>query len=71
MSNWIKWWKNKTVVNIIRILLITVISSAISGIFIPWPWNLITILIICAIGGLSTRRIAIKAIINEENKATV
>lgn len=51
MSNWIKWWKNKTVMNIMYILLTTVISSAISAIFIPWPWNLITVLIICAIGG--------------------
>jgi uncharacterized membrane protein YccC len=68
MSNWIKWWKNKTVMNIIYILLTTVISSAISAIFIPWPWNLITVLIICAIGGLSSRSIALKALFGENEK---
>jgi uncharacterized membrane protein YccC len=68
MSNWIKWWKSKTVMNIIYILLTTVISSAISAIFIPWPWNLITVLIICAIGGLSSRSIALKALFGKNEK---
>ena len=68
MSNWIKWWKNKTVMNIIYILLTTVISSAISAIFIPWPWNLITVLIICAIGGLSSRSLAFKALFGEDER---
>lgn len=68
MSNWIKWWKNKTVMNIMYILLTTVISSAISAVFIPWPWNLITVLIISAIGGLSSRSIAFKALFGEDER---
>ena len=68
MSKLIKWWKNKTVMNIMYILLTTVISSAISAIFIPWPWNLITVLIICAIGGLSSRSIGLKALFGENEK---
>lgn len=68
MSKWIKWWKNKTVVTIISILLTSVISSAIAGVFIPWPWNLITVLVICAIGGISSRKIAIKALFGENEK---
>jgi uncharacterized membrane protein YccC len=51
--------------NIIYILLTTVISSAISAIFIPWPWNLITVLIIWTIGGLSSRSLAFKALFDE------
>ena len=71
MSKWIKWWKSKTVMNIMYILLTTVISSAISAIFIPWPWNLITVLIISAIGGLSSRSIAVKALFGENKNKEV
>ena len=54
--------------NIIYILLTTIISSAISAIFIPWPWNLITVLIIWAIGGLSSRSLAFKALFGEDER---
>lgn len=55
MAEVIKWWKNKTAVRIILILLSAVIVSAFCGIYIPWPWNLITILIISIASGATSR----------------
>lgn len=55
MSEVIKWWKNKTAVRIILILVSAVIVSAFCGVYIPWPWNLITVLIISIGAGVTSR----------------
>ena len=56
MGEVIKWWKNKTAVRIILILVSAVIVSAFCGVYIPCPWNLITVLII-SIGAGATSRV--------------
>lgn len=71
-TKWIKWWKNKAFVTILCIMLSGVICSVISAILLPWPWNLIAVLVICVACGISSRIIGIKELeriseeINEE-----
>jgi hypothetical protein len=50
---WVKWWKNKDFCIILIAGFLSVILSALSVEFLPlkFPYNLILVLIICAIGG--------------------
>lgn len=38
MSNWVKWWKDKTLIKIIITMIFTVIVAFLFAYFIPQGW---------------------------------
>ena len=77
MSNaeWIKWWKSKTAWKLIGIGATAMIGSLCAALFLPYPYNLISVIAVCTPCGLSMRKIIINALIrviskkNEETEA--
>lgn len=63
---WIKWWKNKDFCVILIAGFLSVILSALSAIFLPleFPYNLMVVLFICAVGG-NIMRIKAKKILDK------
>lgn len=51
----IKWWKNKHFCLIVLTLVLTVVIGGICGYFIPFPYNLVIILILCVVCGIIVR----------------
>lgn len=52
----IKWWKNKNFCILLAILLTAVVVSALLGQFVPFPYNLISILVVCGVSGFFARK---------------
>ena len=62
-GEWIKWWKDKTICEVIAIALGAVVVAALLACFISWGWILSLVVSITA--GIAIRKIIIKRI--EEN----
>ena len=61
---WIKWWKNKDFCIILASCLLTIVISAIIAQFVAFPYNLIIILVLCAINGFIVRKFGTRMIKN-------
>ena len=64
MGNLIKWWKYWSIWRVILILLGSIGISFISAYFLPHPWGLIGIIVICIIEGILIRKYGADAIID-------
>ena len=60
MSNWIKWWKDKTFMSVLGVALLTMLIGFLLAYYIKWGW--ILTIVVTAIGGMSIRRIILKRI---------
>lgn len=58
MSNWIKWWKNKTFMSVLGIALGTMGISFLLAYFIDWGWIPAIAMAIC--GGILIRKTVTK-----------
>lgn len=58
MSNWIKWWKNKTFMSVLGIALGTMGISFLLAYFIDWGW--IPAIMLCIGGGILIRKMVTK-----------
>ena len=64
MENWIKWWKNKTFLTVLGIVLITMaISFCIA--FFSCAWWLAVI--VACVGGFGVRKVIIKKLDETNN----
>ena len=62
MANWIKWWKSKFFWTIFGIAIIAMVLSFLSAYFLPHPWGLICVILVCTPAGISIRKLSIKKI---------
>jgi uncharacterized membrane protein YdbT with pleckstrin-like domain len=58
MGNWVKWWKNKTILTILGIVLLTMLVAFLFAFFFDWGW--IVALVTSLLGGYGIRRVIIK-----------
>lgn len=58
MSNWIKWWKDKTFMTILAVALIAMAVTFLLAYFIEWGW--IPAIAVALAGGFVMRKIVIK-----------
>ena len=58
MSNWIKWWKDKTFLAMMVIAIIAVVLAYVFARFVTWGW--VVSLVIGVIGGLGIRHVVVK-----------
>ena len=65
MSNWIKWWKDKTFLAMMVIAIIAVVLAYVFARFVTWGW--VVSLAIGVIGGLGIRHVVVKKL-NELDK---
>lgn len=65
MSNWIKWWKDKTFLAMMVIAIIAVVLAYVFARFVTWGW--VVSLVIGVIGGLGIRHVVVKKL-NELDK---
>lgn len=75
MANWIKWWKSKFFWTIFGIAIIAMVLSFLSAYFLPSPWGLICVILVCIPSGIAIRKLSIKKInewlgtLEEEHRA--
>ena len=62
MATWIKWWKNKNIVIMMCIMFGAVGLSALFAQILAYPWNLITVILICIPSGITARKLITKEI---------
>ena len=60
MSNWIKWWKDKLLLQIMGTAIGSVVLSFIPAYFLSWGW--ILSILIAVSGGVIMRKLIIKKI---------
>lgn len=60
--NVIKWWKSKFAWMIIILVLIAMVLSFLSAYFLPNPWGLILVFLICLPVGITIRNLVKKKI---------
>lgn len=60
--NVIKWWKSKFAWMIIILVLIAMVLSFLSAYFLPNPWGLILVFLICLPVGITIRILVKKKI---------
>lgn len=60
MSEWIKWWKDKTVREVLSIAIGAVVVAALLAYYISWGW--ILSLVVGASAGIAIRKIIIERI---------
>ena len=65
MSNWIKWWKDKTFLAMMVIAIIAVVLAYVFARFVTWGW--IVSMLLGVIGGLGIRHVVVKKL-NELDK---
>lgn len=65
MSNWIKWWKDKTFLAMMVIAIIAVVLAYVFTRCFTWGW--IVSMLFGVIGGLGIRHVAVKKL-NELDK---
>jgi hypothetical protein len=66
MANWIKWWKDKTFLTVLCIVLVTMLVSFLVAFFrCGWP---LSIAIAC-LGGLGIRKVIIKKLDETKNNS--
>ena len=65
MSNWIKWWKDKTFLAMMVIAIIAVVLAYVFARFVTWGW--VVSLVIGVVGGLGIRHVVVKEL-NELDK---
>lgn len=58
MSTWIKWWKDKSILQIIGTAFGAVILAFIPAYFLSWGW--ILSILIAVFGGITMRKLIIK-----------
>ena len=56
MGTWIRWWKYWACWRVLIIVLVAMALSFVSAYFLPSPWGLVLLLIICGISGMLIRR---------------
>lgn len=64
----VKWWKSKFAWTIIGITLLVMILGLISVLFIPEPFNIITVILLCVPYGLVMRKLISKKILELTEK---
>lgn len=57
MANWIRWWNYASFWKFFGASIGTVVLCLLCGLFIPTPWCLIPIGILCIVGGVLMRKI--------------
>ena len=62
MANWVKWWKSKFFWIIFSIEIIAMVLSFLSAYFLPSPWGLICVILVCTPAGIAIRKLSIKKI---------
>ena len=65
MSNWIKWWKDKTFLAMMVIAIIAVVLAYVFARFVTWGW--VVSLVIGVVGGLGIHHVVVKEL-NELDK---
>lgn len=50
MSTWIRWWKYWACWRMLVICLVAMALSFLSAFFIPEPWGILLVFVICGIG---------------------
>ena len=56
MANWVKWWKSKFFWIIFGIEIIAMVLSFLSAYFLPSPWGLICVILICIPSGIAIKK---------------
>lgn len=64
MTNWIKWWKDRTFLTILAACIVAIVLAFVFARFISWGW-LLSCLVGC-LAGLFIRSVIVKRI--EEDK---
>lgn len=64
MGKWIKWWKDKTFLKLLGIVLVTMLASFIVA-FFRCGWGLS--LAIACLGGIGIRTVIVKKLDNAKN----
>lgn len=62
MEKLFKWWKYWSIWRVFLILFSSVGIGFILAYFLPYPWNLIGVIVICIIGGLLFRKYGFDAL---------
>lgn len=62
MENLFKWWKYWSIWRVFLILFSSVGISFILVYFLPHPWGLIGVIIICIVGGILVRKYGLDAL---------
>ena len=65
MSNWIKWWKDKTFLTIMVTAIVAVVLACVFARCFAWGW--IVSMLLGVIGGLGIRHVVVKKL-NELDK---
>lgn len=62
MSKLIKWWNDEIILGVMLILILTVLLSLLLCLMLPFPWNLITTILVCTLSGIVVKKLILKRI---------
>lgn len=60
MAEWIKWWKDKTILTIYSVVAIAIVLSFLTAYYLSNPFNWLLPILICIPCGLVIRKLIIK-----------